>query len=84
MTTEFDFVEGGREYKCRVERPRRDITESWWWFDVSGDRNRYAPFRATSDDTEASVRSRIVAFYDERLAPRVFKSWRERSAEQRR
>ena len=28
----------------------------------------------------ASVRQRIVAYYEERLAPRVFTSWRDRAA----
>jgi len=79
----FDFVEGDREYTCRVEEQRRDPKESWWWFGVTGDRSRYAPFRASSADTEDSVRARVLAYYDERLAPRVWKSWKDRAAERR-
>jgi hypothetical protein len=37
---------------------------------VSGDPNRYAPFRAAAEDTEASVRERVVAYYGDRLARR--------------
>ncbi len=83
MKKTFEFEEGGRTYTCRVEEQRRDRPESWWWVDVSGDRNRYAPFRAESGDSEASVRARIVAFYEDRLKPRVFMSWRDRRAAQK-
>jgi hypothetical protein len=76
----FDFEDGGKVFSCRVEEQRRDRPETWWWFGVSGDRNRYAPFRAEIDDTEDSVRTRVVAYYTERMAPRVFTSWRDRGA----
>lgn len=80
MKTTFAFEDSGRTYTCRVEEQRNDRPEAWWWFDVSGDNNRYAPFRASSGDSEASVRSRIVAYYEDRLKPRVFTSWRDRHA----
>ncbi len=66
----FDFEEGGRTYTCRVEGLRGDLSERWWWLTVSGDRSRHAPFRAAVDDTGPSVRMRMVAYYEDRLARR--------------
>jgi len=41
----------------------------WWWFrlDSSGS-TRYAPFEASANDTEQSVRRRIIAYFEELLA----------------
>ena len=72
----FDFVDGGRSYTCHVEELLTGRGEAWWWFDVAGDPSRYAPFRADVGDTESSVRERIVAYYDARLARRGWK-WRD-------
>lgn len=66
----FDFVDSGRTYTCRVEELHRGRPEPWWWFDVSGDRSRYAPFRAVDDDTETSVQDRMVAYYEDLVARR--------------
>lgn len=66
----FDFVHGGRTYTCRIEADGRDRPDPWWWFDVSGDRSRYAPFRATDGDTEVSVQGRMVAYYEDLVARR--------------
>jgi hypothetical protein len=63
MTRIFSFAEGDRKYQCRVERAPGGRTEAWWWFEVSGDAHRYAPFHAAAGDTDASVRDRIVAYY---------------------
>ncbi|HEX6631398.1 MAG TPA: hypothetical protein VF048_09915 [Gemmatimonadaceae bacterium] len=78
MIAGFDFVDGGRTYTCRAAAQCRGQADAWWWFVVAGDRNRYAPFRVTSNDTEASVRARIVEYYEGRMAPRVWTSWRDR------
>lgn len=67
----FDFEDGGRTYKCRVEKARATMTSAWWWFGVSGDNQRYAPFLADAADTEDSIRTRIVAYYDNLLARRA-------------
>ena len=66
----FDFVDSGRTYTCRVEELHRGRPEPWWWFDVSGDRSRYAPFRAEETDTESSVQDRMVAYYEDLVARR--------------
>lgn len=71
MKEEFEFVDDGRKFTCRVEKPRAPRTESWWWFGVGGDGHRYAPFQADSKDTERSVSARIVAYYNEHLARRA-------------
>jgi hypothetical protein len=79
MTRIFSFAEGDRKYQCRVERGTAG-REAWWWFEVSGDAHRYAPFHAASGDTDASVRARIVTYYLNLLARRSepSSSWHNR------
>lgn len=72
-----DFVDGGRAYQCRVEAGRGAMRGDWWWFGVKGDDSRYAPFRADTDDTEDSVRARVVAYYEDRLSRRGI-PWQDR------
>ena len=71
MTTDFQFEHDGRTYACRVEKTRAATPTSWWWIDVSGDRSRYAPFRAEKSDTVDSVKNRVVAYYDALLVTRA-------------
>jgi hypothetical protein len=68
MIGPFEFSDGGRTYNCQIRPPSGSIAEAWWWFEVSGDQQWYAPFRAAGNDTKASVRARVVAFYMNRLA----------------
>lgn len=71
MIPSFSFEDAGRSFACHVEHAQtRDMT-LWWWFTVSSDHHRYAPFHASVGDTEESVRSRVVAFYDALLARRA-------------
>src|SRR5579862_1283356 len=65
-----NFEDAGRLFACRVEEARSPNTTAWWWFTVSSDSHRYAPFHSDASDTEDSVRARIVGFYDNRLARR--------------
>ena len=67
MIKAFDFTDGDRTYTCTVEKRRTPGAEPWWWFGVSGDGHRYAPFQAASNDTQDSVRTRIVTYYKEHL-----------------
>ena len=67
----FEFEEGGRVYRCCVEGERSARTGAWWWFDVSGDAQRYAPFHPEPGDTKNSVRARIVGYYNALLARRA-------------
>src|SRR4051812_30594573 len=80
--TGFEFVDNGRTFICSVEPMR---SEGWWWFSVGSDvrQQRYAPFRATEEDTRADVQARIVAWYDEmlvrRAAPPTNGRWQRRT-----
>jgi hypothetical protein len=68
----FEFVDNDRTFTCSVEEAHALGNEPWWWFSVStDDRQRYAPFRAAKSDTQKSVRSRIVAYYDDLLERRA-------------
>lgn len=65
MLEGFEFVDNDRTFTCSVEKAHALGNEPWWWFSVStDDHQRYAPFRATSADTQKSVRMRIVTYYD--------------------
>lgn len=66
MINGFEFQDAGRTYVCTVEARNGDPEDSWWWFSVTSDAQRYAPFRAASVDTRQSVRDRVVAFYEHR------------------
>mgnify|MGYP006204389077 CR=1 FL=1 len=47
MIAAFEFTSDGRDYRCQVEERSSGLGRTaWWWFGVSGDRSRYAPFRA--------------------------------------
>ena len=68
----FAFVDADRTFTCSVEPLRRGGTDTWWWFEVSTEKHqRRAPFRAEPTDTQADVRRRVVAYYDELLARRA-------------
>jgi hypothetical protein len=67
----FEFEEDGRVYRCCVEGERSARTGAWWWFDVSGDAQRYAPFHPEPGDTKNSVRARIVGYYNALLVRRA-------------
>lgn len=66
----FHFAAGGRTYSCRVEELHGTRAEAWWWFDVTGDRSRYAPFRAVEGESEAAVQGRMVDYYEALVARR--------------
>jgi hypothetical protein len=68
MIKGFDFEHDTKTYHCSVE-PLRG--QAWWWFNVSGDPNRYAPFHAAGSDTRDSVKTRIVEYYANHIARRL-------------
>jgi hypothetical protein len=83
MLDEFQFEADERVFSCYVATLGRKSEESWWWFSVSGDSNRYAPFRRLTSDTPADVQYRVVAYYRDRLAPRaapLYRGWHQRKA----
>ena len=67
----FDFEHDGKTYHCTVAPLRPQGDEAWWWFNVSGDPNRYAPFHAARSDTRDSVRTRILEYYANHIARRL-------------
>jgi hypothetical protein len=71
MIKGFEFEHDSKTYHCSVEPLRAQGGEAWWWFNVSGDPNRYAPFHAASSDTRDSVKTRIVEYYTNHLARRL-------------
>jgi hypothetical protein len=71
MSEAFEFEEGGRTYTCKVERSKGSITDGWWWFVVTGDQHRYAPFPHAKGDTVNSVKGRILEYHVNRLARRA-------------
>lgn len=70
MLKAFEFEEEGRSYSCTIEERRSTTVESWWWFTVSNDVHRYAPFQASKGDTRGSVQDRIVKYYTDLLVRR--------------
>ncbi|HTT67857.1 MAG TPA: hypothetical protein VMF70_07510 [Gemmatimonadales bacterium] len=66
----FSFVHDNRTYTCQPEWRQGEQSEMWWWFTVTHDGNRYAPFHALSHDTRESIQARIVAYYANHLARR--------------
>lgn len=71
MIAAFDFEEDGRSFSCCVETVRCTQSEEWWWFGVSGETQRYAPFHAAPSDTEANVRARVAEYYADLLERRA-------------
>ena len=61
---DFEFVDEGRKFFCTVEVPRQAGMQPWWWFRLdTNESTRYAPFEASPNDTEQSVRERIIVYY---------------------
>jgi hypothetical protein len=71
MINGFEFEDSGRKYTCTVEEREAAASDAWWWFGVTSDRQRYAPFRAVSGDTRNSVQTRILEYYGAVLARRA-------------
>lgn len=71
MIGEFEFEQDGRKFVCQVQARRATPDDQWWWFDVSGDRQRYAPFQAEKSDTQKGVKAKVIAFYENLLEARA-------------
>ncbi len=68
---ELRFEDGGRTFTCVAESSRATPDTVWWWVNITGDGQRYAAFHRKSSDTAASVRPRIIAYYEKLLADRA-------------
>jgi uncharacterized protein with HEPN domain len=66
----FTFEADDRTFACQIEGGRTEVRR-WWWFTVSGESHRFAPCQPGADDTEQSVRWRILAYYRELVARRA-------------
>jgi hypothetical protein len=65
------FEDEGRTFTCEAATSRATPDTVWWWVQVSGDGLRYAAFHKAKGDTVASVKSRIIAYYEKVLADRA-------------
>ena len=71
MIQGFAFEHDGRTYDCTVEKRTAPPAGTWWWFAVSQDQQRYATFETAEGDTQASVKARITAYYENLLRIRA-------------
>jgi hypothetical protein len=63
-----------REVAVRAEGPGATAAppeDVWWWLEVSGDPQRYAPFRVDDAEDDAAVHARLIAYYVDLLARRA-------------
>lgn len=65
------FEEEGRTFTCEAAASRATPDTIWWWVSVTGDGQRYAAFHKAKGDTPASVKSRIITYYQKVLADRA-------------
>ena len=77
------FEDVGRTFTCEAGSSPATPGTSWWWLTVSGESQRYAAFRVEPDDTPASLKPRLIAYYAQILVdrerPRITKpTWAQR------
>jgi hypothetical protein len=70
-STPFEFEHGGRQYKAHTGHAARTPTLLWWWFAVAGDGQKYAVCPVSPADSETSIQSRIVAYYENLIERRT-------------
>jgi hypothetical protein len=80
-----EFQEGERTFTCRKASSPATPGTFWWWITVTGESQRYAAFRAQSDDTPRNLKTRILAYYVQLVADRerpreVRAHWAQRRA----
>jgi hypothetical protein len=71
MLQPFTFEADDRMFACQIEQGRTRLAQPWWWFTVSGESHRFAPFQPVAEDTVESVRSRVLSYYRELVARRA-------------
>jgi hypothetical protein len=79
------FEDVGRTFTCEAGSSPATPGTMWWWVSVSGESQRYAAFRVEDNDTPATLRPRILAYYAQILAdrerPRITRpAWTQRKA----
>jgi hypothetical protein len=80
-----EFQDVGRTFTCEAASSPATPGTLWWWVSVSGENQRYAAFRVEADDTPATLRPRVVAYYTQILAdrerPRITRpTWAQRKS----
>ncbi|HEY2376002.1 MAG TPA: hypothetical protein VGH98_08520 [Gemmatimonadaceae bacterium] len=80
----FTFEADDRIFACQIEQGRSRLAQAWWWFTVSGESHRFAPFQPLGGDTLESVRSRVLSYYRELVARRALSLDQRESWELRR
>jgi len=65
-----EFEDVGRTFTCEAGSSPATPGTLWWWVSVSGESQRYAAFRVEDNDTPATLRPRVVAYYAQILADR--------------
>jgi hypothetical protein len=63
MLDPFTFEADDRTFDCQIAALHARAPDAWWWFRVSGDPHRYAPFRPAEDETRSTVQYRILDYY---------------------
>jgi hypothetical protein len=66
-----EFEDEGRTITCRRAGSPGTPGTKWWWFEVTGESQRYAAFRAEPGDTQANLKPRVLAAYAKLLADRA-------------
>ena len=64
------FEDVGRTFTCEPGSSPATPGTLWWWVSVSGESQRYAAFRVEPDDTPASLKPRVLAYYAQLLVDR--------------
>ena len=65
------FEDDGRTLTCRSASSPATPGTTWWWLEVTGEKQRYAAFRTEPTDTPENLRPRVVAHYAHLLAERA-------------
>jgi hypothetical protein len=65
-----EFEDVGRTFTCEAASSPATPGTLWWWVSVSGENQRYAAFRVEAGDTAATLRPRVLAYYQQILADR--------------
>ena len=84
MLDTFTFQADNLTFACRIEKGRAEGAQPWWWFTVTGEAHRFAPFRPEVEDTVETVRARVLAYYRALVARRDLPLDRRSSWELRR
>ena len=71
MLQPFTFEADDRVFACQIEGGRTKLAQLWWWFTVSGESHRFAPFQPEVGETLESVRFRVLSYYRELVARRA-------------